>query len=387
MTQPAGTFANGCLTNGVPVVGFKWIDLSSGATHVANYSYVASAQQLVRTTCVGVAVGGVIPGTPSQLTLSNNITAQPTVWCDGNTSAPCIAFPNTVNMTVTQNNPKVPTSPYVFTLSATVRSQKTATPDVSRPTPLVLLGSGGSCAGGATGLDVENSSSVVVYGQTYINAANAGGCNAMNLDGGGFLGIFFPTYYHAAGTAILTGGTCTASGNTNKCPTTTPYPSAITDPYAGVTPPDPANYAPRTRNNMCQGNNGTAQPGVYAAKLSISSGACTLASGVYIFQQGISVSNIASLKNAAGGVLIYVTGGSFTASSGTAVTLTAMQTGPAPGVVIWQAKSDDNTISMGNFGIFSLNGVIYAPGAAVSNQNLSATLNVTGVVAADADGR
>ena len=371
----------GCNAPGTFVVGFTWNDFSPTVTtrHVAVYTYFAtagsgfSAQQLVRTTCVGAAA-------PVSFSLGNEILSAPVVTClVGGSPASCgPTLPDQIKMQVTENNaPASATIPYSFTLTASVRTQSGSKPDSASPAPLVLLGRSG-CGGSenTTGLSVESGPSFVgtvnvhVYGQTFVNTVNGSGCPAINLSGGA-------TYQADSTTSILQGGTCSASGNGSTCPTgsaVASYAPALADPYAALVPP-----VGGANRSGCSG------PGTYMTTLTVSSN-CTLSSGTYVFDNGIKISGGASLTSS-GPVLLYVKGGSFDASGAGPITVTGMSSGPYEGLVLWQDKSDSNPISLGgsNGGTSSFGGAIYAPAAEVSalvSTFFSAnTVNALGIVA------
>ena len=212
-----------------------------------------------------------------------------------------------------------------------------------------------------------STSSVRVYGQAFIDSgANASTCPAMRL--GSLSG------YTATGTSILSPGTCGSSGLlAGACPTITQYSTPIPDPYAGLTPPTSVDA-----RSGCPG--GHATPGVYTTTLVIGASSCTLDSGVYILRNGISVTT-GALTSGPGGVLLYITGGRFSTALGALVDLSPMTTGPYAGLLLWQDKADTTTLSMGNLALFTLNGTVYAPTAALDFSNVSVSLKVAGIVA------
>jgi len=376
-----------CAVPGTPVVGFQWIDFSpaGNATHVANYSYVATAQgqfqaqQLVRTTCVT----GVNGGAAVSSTVGTRVLSVPVVTCivAGNPVSPCPKIPDQITMQVTENNaPASVTIPYSFTLTATVRPQAGAKPDSASPAPLVLLGRA-TCGGSenTTGLAVEpffslfGTTHVHVYGQAFINTtdANGGACHAINLTNGGI-------YNADSTTSILQGGTCSASGG-SSCPSgasIASYSPALVDPYATLTAPSGG-----ANRNGCGG------PGVYANTLTVSSGTCTLTPGTYILNNGVRVSGGATLQSSSsGGVLLYIKNGSFNANGAGAINLTGLSSGPYSGLVLWQDASDMNTLVFGGLGssgsTSTFGGTIYAPSAEVSDSvNANTIVNALGVVA------
>src|SRR6185369_4549659 len=123
---------------------------------------------------------------------------------------------------------------------------------LTNPTSLVVFG--GACSGSSNGIKL-GTSTMNVYGDAYINSANVGGCTSMYLNGG---------TWSAGSTKMLTGGTC-AVGGSSVCPTITSYTPEIADPYATVVAPTTAG---QPAQSGCPG--GTAQPGVYAATLTVS---------------------------------------------------------------------------------------------------------------------
>jgi hypothetical protein len=155
---------------------------------------------------------------------------------------------------------------------------------------------------------------------------------------------------------MLAGATCTGPG---PCPTFTSYLPAVADPYASVSPPSTSGMAARSG---CAG--GVAQPGVYASTLSITGGStCQLASGVYVLQNGMATASSAVVTNAAGGVLIYVTGGAVSLAGNSQVTLSAPTSGSYAGMTFWQAAADTNAFAMGNSAGITITGAIYTPAA------------------------
>ena len=368
-----------CGWTGNLVVRFKWIDRAPEATtHIANYSVVPETGQLLRTICDD-------GGGPTPQTLANEIVAtaspqSPFAWCDGAEGATCPTFPNTVSMRLTESNSfQATATPYTYTLTATLRPQADAQPDLTTPTQLILFGSS-DCSTGATGLDVGSGSTLSVYGQTYIDTANGSGCNAMKLAGSSFFG---PARYHTLGTSILAPGTCATSGPTNGCPTVNPYSTHIIDPYEGLAAPDPSGMPHRSLGflGICSGN--ALLPGYYSQTPLAVGGTCTLSqSGVYYFNQGLAVGLGGTLKTAPGvHTLIYVANGQLNAGLGATFDVTGMSAGdPYPGLAIWQAASDTSAMSFGVIGTFNVNGNIYARNATISNSVIVQN-HVTGIVA------
>ena len=259
-------------------------------------------------------------------------------------------------MTITETADTAGATPYVYSLTAAFRKLVgggSALPP-SAPHPMILLG--GPC-GGASGIGAIGSATLRVYGDAFINTADGAGCQALKIDGGGG--------YSAGSTSILAGGTCFAGAGL-VCPPYTSYSPTLTDPFGSLVAPSTAGMT--SRPNMC-GSSGaqTAQPGVYAAAFSPGGGAvCTLASGIYVFQNGFNTGGGGvTIQSAPGGVLIYVTGGAINIAGGSTLTLSAMTTGTyaASGVTLWQAAADTTTITLSGDATTVIDGALYAPKA------------------------
>jgi hypothetical protein len=109
-------------------------------------------------------------------------------------------------------------------------------------------------------------------------------------------------------------------------------------------------------------------PGVYNTKLNLTgTTSLTMASGIYVLKQGISISGSSSITSAPGGVLLAATGGSSSFSGSSSITLAPMSTGPYAGVLFYQPTTNANGVSIsGSHSIQSPNSTIYVPAAAMS---------------------
>ncbi len=341
----------------------------SGSTTPNSSTYVLVAGNLLRRYCV---TGG--PVTDSVLA-SSILTAS--VGCPPNPD--CTGNPTSMTVAVSEQPDAVGSAAYNYTLTAAFRQLNgggAPLPNNSPTSGAVLLG--GACSSGADGLSVTGSATMRVYGQTYINTVDVGStCSAMALSRGGS--------YQAGGTSILDNGalgrgTCVNDRSGPICPVTSTYSPAFGDPYASLAPPAPIG---RPAGTGCTGPLAAqnAQPGVFAGQFSLGSGAvCTLATGVYIMQAGVHIGNGATVKTAAGGVLIYMTGGVFSIDGGANVTLTASSTGAWAGMVVWQAANDTSVISFSRGGTIRFNGTLYGPKAKLSVDGGAQAPVITAVV-------
>ncbi len=326
------------------VARFNWLATSAAGTTTANIiDYVLVSGSLLRRHCEG----GVLQ---SDAVLASSVAAV-TVVCDP--IADCTGSPTSITVSITETPDNVGATPYSYSLTAAFRKMigggVPVTP--SPPQSLVVFGTGGC------GIDVSGGSpiGVKVYGKASVNTADNGSCKAINLSGSGI--------FSAGSTSILQGGTCVASGGSH-CPVWTSYPTPITDPYAGLAAP----ATQPNRTNACGGRDGSATTlaGTYTSSFVVAGAVnCTLASGIYVFKAGFSVTAGATLTTAPGGVLIYVTGGTFNIDGAAVVTVTAMTTGAYAGLVVWQAAADTSTFNVAAGGAVVFAGGVYVPKAKV----------------------
>jgi prepilin-type N-terminal cleavage/methylation domain-containing protein len=188
---------------------------------------------------------------------------------------------------------------------------------------------------------------------------------------------------------ILQPGACSGcSHSTVSCPGCawngnqpwTNYSPSLPDPLRSLAAPDPVGAG------GCAGS--VCQPGVYNATLSRTSNT-TLNPGIYYLKQGISITGSASLTCAspcAGGVMLYIAGGSATLAGGSTIDLPAPSSGTYKGIVMFQARTDSNPVKIaGNAGSSTpivFGGIIYVPNSTqVTLATGTATLTAKAIVA------
>ena len=331
----------GCTTTGTVFLQFGWVDRAStgsGSYHFAEYSWVSGTNNIVHTTCTGSPASS-----PASLTIASTIASSPVVKCTTNNvlSTCSTPMPDSVSVTFTATNtPVASTSPYTYTLTAALRAVSSTSIQTSTAALITL----GPCPGVTVGGALAEAR---VQGDAFIKGTDPNTC----INDTGFL-----TAFDASGTFVS--------------PT-------VTDPLASLTPPSTGGLTTRT-NTSCSG---TAQPGVYTNQLSVSLlSSCTFASGVYIFQKGLSVSTFASISSGAGGVFFYFPGtATFSASSLVTVSLSPMTTGAYAGISIWQAGS--TALTIGNGAVSNINGTLYAPNAPVTFTNGSISFSIYTIIA------
>ena len=322
-----------------PVARFTWsVSVGAGTTTTDAINYVRTGSSLMRRYCrAGTFVDDVIVG--------SNITGA-TVTCSP--TANCTGTPTAITISVTETQDASESSPYTYTLSAAFRKVPAlgtapASPPAG-PFPLVAFKSTGTGVNltGSGGIQVNNGGKIMI---------SSSASNPVQL----------------AGTSTITGasaiqgvGSCTNS----SCPAGyTQISQAPIDPYKGLPAPSTTGLPARSG---CTGGN--ALPGVYAAKLTLTgSGTCTLASGVYVFQNGLSMTGTFKLTSAAGGVFLYIAGGSLSFTGSGLVTLAPMTTGTYANILVYQNRTDTAAMTLSGSGSVSgYNGLIYAPAAPVT---------------------
>jgi type II secretory pathway pseudopilin PulG len=188
---------------------------------------------------------------------------------------------------------------------------------------------------------------------------------------------------------ILQPGGCSGcSHSTVSCPGCawngnqpwTNYSPSLPDPLRSLAPPA------KPAGGGCSGS--VCNPGFYSGTLSRTSDT-TLNPGIYYLNNGISVSGSASLTCAgscAGGVMLYIAGGSVSLTGGSTINLPAPSSGTYKGIVIFQARTDSNPVKIaGNAGSstpITFGGIIYVPNSTqVTLATGTATLTAKAIVA------
>ncbi|MEP9390593.1 TadE/TadG family type IV pilus assembly protein [Mesorhizobium sp. KR9-304] len=170
------------------------------------------------------------------------------------------------------------------------------------------------------------------------------------------------------GSALLTAACTNSVGGTSGIKTSsnvhldcsTPmenqYPSF--DPLAGVVPPTYTGC-----KNVTGGKTKTLSPGTYCnQKLS---GDITLEPGSYILRGGSVDLNGNGVLKGAGVTVFLMEDAQFSINGNEVVQLTPPTSGPYAGIVIYQEKSNTNTVSINGTSDSYVSGFIYAPGAHV----------------------
>lgn len=311
--------------------------------------------------------------------------AKPTVTC----SPSCSSTPDRVDITFTE------ASGYAFTLTG---SRRAFNPGGTQPgaggtadVTLFVLGAGtqntplwvsGGCPPGQInnpGLpeheqcteDTEagklTTPHLTVKGNLYVNVAMNGAVRLSGLRSQEKLRIDNGDF------KILQGGTCLGcTVKTVVCPACTSFPygsyfPALLDPLRFMSPPQPG-------------------PGVYVHTGTLTiNGPTTLPAGIHILKAGMNVGGNAVVSvSGSGGIMFYNEAGSINFAGGSRFDLPAYQSAPYRNILIFQARSNTNELSLsGGTSVSSrFGGIIYAPNASrVVLGSGGANLEVTAVIA------
>jgi prepilin-type N-terminal cleavage/methylation domain-containing protein len=247
---------------------------------------------------------------------------------------------------------------YKYTLDGVPRTTNNVSRGIQPPghPPLLILGD--------SPIDCQGNGNMTVNGITAINATTT---PAVKAQGG--------TAFVDANGGIYTDTTTTTgatSGNVNLGPGTAVTDNTYThDPYQGLLPPS------------------ATTPGVtvFAGNVSITS-PVVFQDGIYIFENGLSLTGKGLIEGSSGPgsfphVLFYVVGGSVDIEGQGSQTLypLASPPSPAPGIVIWQAASDNSPLKLAGQGqSTTIEGTVYTPGSTVETVGTGA-LTANSVVA------
>lgn len=298
----------------------------------------ASTHALVRAQCdsAGSFVGSDM--------VVDGLRAAPTITCAPSACASSGAPPRVVTLQASRTD--------TFSFSVDGARRATDSDGIGAVLPAELFSLGGSKP-----LTVQGNGNLVVTGNAFVNsnsstAVSVNGNNARLSVTGDF--------------DILDGGGCQGCNSTKV----TPFP-----PGSFPAPlPDPLGYLPAPNESgmpsgQCTG--GVCTPGIYSNKVTLN-GNTTLQPGIYVFHRGISVTGNGSL-NASGVLLFNGCGrnapsgcshheGSFSISGQVEANISAMTTGTFAGVLLYQSRSNDESISItGGATVMAFSGVLYAP--------------------------
>ena len=364
------TSTNGPLCGtGTQVLGLTWQPTPGSTNYVSYVTQTVGSTLLVRNYCAGATlttskVSHGLSSSPGSAAVALTCTPIDRSCSSDAASAQLPAVDiATVLLQVTE------ASGYQYNLTASPRENSTSSgllPGGAAPPTLLVLGSGtGMATCGGSG-----NSPFIVNGLAAVDSASPG---SVKLNGN----------YTLSAAQLYTGDNSTSGASAPVQPNPTAYTTTtsqayssgppIPDPY--VTLPDPPTAGVTTYPTTPASS--TWNPGIYTSLASVHS-AVTLNPGIYIFEQGITINGPPNASITGNGVLLFI--GIPNASPGTTQTatyqitgsngnanLSPMTTGTYAGVVIFQSRTNYNTLQIAGNGLSSsYSGVVYAPDATVS---------------------
>lgn len=172
----------------------------------------------------------------------------------------------------------------------------------------------------------------------------------------------------------------TGSGSLTPRPPTAIAP--ISDPLAFLTPPANPGSCIGGPGNLVNGSSSvTLQPGCYNGLTISGSGAVTLNPGLYYINGPFSLTGSGAVSGT--NVTFYLpnsNSASFTTNGSGALTLSAPTSGVRNGILIYQDPSNTAAMSVKGSGGLNLQGVIYAPGSALTISGSGASQIYTALV-------
>jgi hypothetical protein len=231
------------------------------------------------------------------------------------------------------------------------------------PSAMLVLGSG------AGAITINGQSALTVQGGLAVNSSSTGGVNLSGQSALNVTGALISPAAHP----VASSGQSTTSLTAQE----TLAPEA--DPYAGLT-------APSSSGMTVYGSTTIQGPGVYTKAVTIGAQAhVQLASGTYVFDNGLTISGQATVTSAPGGVLVYLAGGALNINGQAGATLSPLASGTFQGITLFEARSDTQAIVLSGQGqASSVVGLVYAPSAAVDVSGQS-RLALGGLIVGSAD--
>lgn len=137
--------------------------------------------------------------------------------------------------------------------------------------------------------------------------------------------------------------------------------SPADDPFASMQPP--AVGACTSSGVVLNGHQtGTIDPGVYCGAIILNGqSSLTMNPGVYVLKSGITVNGGSSLTG--NGVTLYNQSGSLTLNGSSGITLTAPESGPWQGILIFQDRGNSSSATLNGGSELRLTGAMYFPNA------------------------
>jgi Flp pilus assembly protein TadG len=203
---------------------------------------------------------------------------------------------------------------------------------------LSMTGTSNVLSGCSIFVDSSSSSALTMVGNSQITTTSGA---TTNIDGS----------YSAGGGATISPLPNTGAGT-------------VADPLASMPPPTVGSCT-SPGINIKDSTDHTLNPGVYCGAVSITgSGAITMNPGMYVFTNGFSTAGSMTLTGK--GVTLYASGGGISISGSGIWNLSATESGPYQGILIYQDRGNTTGSTVVGTTGSSIGGVLYFPAASLT---------------------
>lgn len=228
----------------------------------------------------------------------------------------------------------------------------------ARATAIIPPASGGGCIYvlQPTGTSVTNNGNAYLESGcgVYVNSSSS---TAVRLNGNAYI------VATGSGSVNIVGG-WRGTGNAYIQPAPNLGVQPATDPFASMQLPE---VGACTSSGVTLNGHQTAtiNPGVYCGPIILNGQTrLTMNPGLYVLKNGITINGGSQLT--ANGVTIYNQGGSITINGDSGATLTAPESGPWQGILIFQARNNSNTGTLNGGASLRVTGALYFPNASLT---------------------
>jgi Flp pilus assembly protein TadG len=209
----------------------------------------------------------------------------------------------------------------------------------------------------AGALTLAGSAVVTAAGGIQVNSSNAGAVNSSNAG------------YASSPSIKVVGGYTFPYGTSSTWYSSQPQigQAAVADPLASLASPSSTGLTSRS----IPGYNASIalSPGLYSSGMNFSANGgttYTLSPGTYFVHGSLNIANGVTVNGTGVTFLVDNSGGSVTIGGGAKVNLTSSSSGTYAGMLLYQDRSNTNTINIANGSTTSMTGTIYAAGATVA---------------------
>lgn len=242
-------------------------------------------------------------------------------------------------------------------------------------------GDGNFLASGASTSAIGFGQSILILDPKASGALSLSGNASVQVSGDVIVDSSSPSALSASGNASLTAGAILVHGGTQKSGKATlqPMPKtdapSMADPFTALPAPSTAGLTNYGAVSLAGRSRATIKPGIYS-RINVSGNAVlTMTTGTYIIEGGgFTISGDAAVNGS--GVFVYNAGSNYpgacrtfsgiTVSGNGTCTLSAGDSGPYAGIVIFQARQNTCAVAFSGNAMGDIAGVIYIPSARLS---------------------